>query len=127
MHSEEEAVILCRYLTGTNPVKKVIERYSETVRQEAVSLTPAQQKKWLRCLRHPFLLPYADAAWAWPDPLHPLRHRIYIMLAILEAHRNYQPYFLPAERSYSYRFFIVLRLVRSAFRLAAGKILLWLL
>ncbi len=124
MHHDKEAVILCRYLTGEDPVQTVIAEYNHAVQQSAISLTATQQNTWSRCLHHPTLLPYVDAAWSWNNPIHPLRHRIFIMLSTLEAHRKYQHYFLPVARTSSYKLIIALRLTRSAFRLLAGKVLL---
>lgn len=127
MRPEEEAIILCRYLTGEDPVNKVIENYAAAVHQAATPLSTIQQKTWTRCMQHPHLLPFADAVWAWSDRLHPMRHRIYIMLSTLESHRHYQRHFLPVARNNSYKLLIAFRLLRSGFRLIAGKILLWLL
>jgi hypothetical protein len=127
MHPEKEAIILCRYLTGDDPVDTIIESYAEAIGQYATPLNAAQYKTWSRCIKNPVLLPFADAAWAWTDRLHPLRHRIYIMLSILEAHRKYQHHFLPVERNNIYNLLIALHLLRSGFRLVTGKVLLWFL
>jgi hypothetical protein len=127
MHPDEEAIVLCRYLTGETPGKNILENYWKAVALHASPLSVSQEKTWKRCMQHPGLLPLADAAWAWNDPLHPLRHRIFIMLSTLETHRSYQHYFLPVSRKPAYKFFIALLLVRSGFRLIAGKIILWFL
>ncbi len=127
MQPEREATVLCRYLTGEIPGRNIIERYNTAVAQFASPLTATQQKTWARCMNNPGLLPLADAAWSWNNPLHPLRHRIYIMLSTIEVHRSYQSYFLPASRNSIYIFFIALRLLRSGLRLIAGKVLLWFL
>ena len=127
MQHEAEALVLCRYLTGESPGTSIIERYSAAVSTAATPLTIQQQKTWNRCMQHPRLLPYVDAAWAWKDPMHPLRHRIYIMLATLESHRSFQRYFLPAARNKGYTLFITLRLIGAGFRLMAGKAIVWFL
>ena len=127
MQPEREAIVLCRYLTGEIPQRNIIERYATSVNEFALPLTASQQKAWNYCIKNPRLLPLADAAWSWDDPLHPLRHRIYIMLSTLEIHRSYQRFFLPVSRNADYIFLIGLRLLRSGFRLIAGKVLLWFL
>ena len=127
MQPEGEAITLCRYLTGKIPDRNIIEEYNTAVAQFGIPLTSEQQKTWTRCIQHPRLLALADAAWSWNNPLHPLRHRIYIMLSTLEMYRSYQRYFLPVSRNKTYIVFIGLRLLRSGFRLIAGKVLLWFL
>jgi len=47
-------------------------------------------------MRRPWLIGFADAGLAWVDPYSPVRYRVLLMLAILEASPHHHRRFLAA-------------------------------
>ena len=127
MHPEKEVQVLCSYLVALPASSKVVELYNEAVSNTAIPLTSRQRNTWDTCIRNPWILPLADAAWAWSEPFHPLRHRIFILLSILETQRGYRQKFQPVMRNAFYMLLVFARLFTAGCRLVAGKIVLWII
>lgn len=74
-------------------------------------------------MRHPWLLGPADAGLAWVDPYSPVRQRILLMLAILEASPHHHRRFLAAPWPRIALLAIAIRSIAAAFRAVFG--ILW--
>lgn len=127
MHPEKEVQVLCSYLVAQPASSRVIELYIEAVSKVATPVNSRQRNTWDKCIRNPWILPLADAAWAWSEPFHPLRHRIFILLFILETQRDYQHRFRPEKRNAFYILLVIGRLFTASCRLVAGKVVLWII
>lgn len=89
----QEARAIARYILHADPGEKEIALYGQALARLRI---PSDDKLSGLALRHPVLLPYLDSGLAVLEPEHPLRHRIYVMLAILETSPSYARYFLHA-------------------------------
>ena len=74
-------------------------------------------------MRHPWLLGPADAGLAWVAPYSPLRHRILLMLAILEASPHHHRRFLAAPWPKTAVVSLAARAAWAVVRVVAG--ILW--
>jgi hypothetical protein len=113
-----------RYLTKKPVNTKFIERYSQAVK--AFKITPTEYDKKLLdyVIKHPWSLGLLDAALPLYRPYAELRHRIYLMLAILEASPDYQTLFLPVRRSAFHIVRLMLCSLRAIIKTVIGSLLL---
>jgi hypothetical protein len=118
-----EADTLGRYLIGCFPTDEERLRYATAIAKTGLPMNAREELLWNRMMDHPAIIPSVDAALALKDPLNPLRHRIFVMLAILEAGPTRNEYYLPRSRA-DWPMALVLPAVRSVFYAAAGLILL---
>jgi hypothetical protein len=87
-----EARIFGRYLVGEDPGEPFVDRYGAA----ADTLLDAPPGPVVRfALRWPRTLPFLDAASAVVRPRGPLRSRLLVMAAVLEASPAYADVFLP--------------------------------
>src|SRR5581483_4402613 len=113
MHIEQEATFLALYLTQKAPTPQVVALYQQARQTIPVDFTPKQQKLWNFCTKNNWALKFVDAALALGDNYHPVRKRIFIMLAILETQPAYNDCFLPQKRSKLYLFKLALSLTNA--------------
>ncbi len=125
MHPEREAHLLSRYLTRQSPTAEVVTLYTHALENIDTSGSPKQERIWQCCCKYPGMLPLADAALATSDRYHPVRQRIFIMLAILETQPGYTHFFLPRKRPVLYIARIFFSLASASLKFLAGKIALW--
>jgi len=98
--SLEDAYRIARQLIGEPPAAEEAARWIAAVRVRGARLTtPRELRLWTITMRHPWLLGFADAGLALIDPYSPFRHRLLLMLAILEASPEHHRCFLPAPYS----------------------------
>ena len=93
-----ECRMITRYLVGQEPPPEILERY---VRANHILLVESSKsdKHLIRYVhKHPWSLPYLDAACALLRRDCLLRNKILILLALLETSPSFVQYFLP-ERS----------------------------
>ncbi len=116
----EEAALFSKYLIGHAPSQAHTTLYERGVSKLASS---ASSGTYFTVLRHPSLLPYLDAYDAFFRPASPLRQRLYLMFAILEASPDHTELFLPQKRSLWYLLMILAHGARGVYRLIVGTIL----
>lgn len=93
---QDAARALSRALVGEDPAPGEAARFEEAVRLRAPELpTPRDQALWRLALRGPGWANLVDAGLALADPYSPVRHRVCLMLAILEASPHHARRFLP--------------------------------
>lgn len=96
--TDREFVLLARYLIGSVPPARFRARYQSGCRALFGDPAPhsAPQSAALRlALRRPVLLPLLDAGCALRRREDPLRQRLLLLTAILEASPEYADVFLP--------------------------------
>lgn len=107
-----------RYLLDTELSDALIQRYADANRQLLPGEhAPRDLAPVAFVLRHPWALPYVDAALGLLQPDALLRNKILIMVAVLEATPDYVAAFLPITLSKSA---LLLRLFGNGL-IAGGK------
>jgi hypothetical protein len=125
MHCEQEAILLTKYLSKKPPLPDVVTLYEKALQAIPFEFSKKEARIWDFCMRRPWALSLIDAGLAFGQTYHPVRKRIYIMLAILETQPAYNHCFLPKERPVRYNIYIFFLLVKASFKMVGGKILLW--
>lgn len=93
---EAEARVLGRYLVGQVPPPELVARYVDAGRTLfAAPATPADEAMVAFAVRHPWSLPFLDAAAGLRHPSGLLRGKLLVMSAVLEASPTYADAFLP--------------------------------
>lgn len=82
----EDARRIARGLIGEDPTTEEAARWRRAVELRALPLaTPRERMLWAWARRGEPWLGWVDAGLALTDPYSPVRHRLYLMLAVLEA------------------------------------------
>jgi hypothetical protein len=93
------ARILARALIGENPTPGEIERFEKAVRTRAPSIqTACERRLWELAMRGPVRASLVDAGLALSDPHSPVRLRMCLMLAILEASPHHVGRYMMPDR-----------------------------
>ncbi|MBI4137796.1 MAG: hypothetical protein HY472_00920 [Candidatus Sungbacteria bacterium] len=121
-----EAGVLGRYVVGADPSDQEIMLYEKAARTLGKPMDRRTRFFWESALRHPWLLGFVDAGLAFYDPRSALRHRIYIMLAILEASPRNAEFFIRSARREGL-FLIFLIGLRALGRSIVGALIVLLL
>lgn len=117
----EAGRVLARALCGEDPAPEEIARFEEAVRLRAPELTSVRDRALWRVLaRGPRRARLVDAGLAFTDPHSPVRLRVCLMLAILEASPVHVRRFLHETWSAWTPWRLAGRVLRAAFRTAAG-------
>lgn len=119
-----EAEHFARYLIGEPPLDEEVERYRRAVAVRGAEPVAARDRALLeRMRRHPWLIGPLDAGLALLDPDSPVRLRLCLMLAILEASPAHCPRFLPAPYARPKLAGLALRMAAAAARSALGLVM----
>lgn len=112
---------LAHALVGEEPTGEEAARFEEAVRLRAPDLeTPRDRALWRLLARGPGWASLVDAGLALADPYSPVRHRVCLMLAILEASPHHARHFLPQPWSAATPFALAGTGVLAVLRSAAG-------
>lgn len=94
----DAARILALALTGDEPTGEEAARYEDAVLLKVPALeSPRDRALWRLMLRGPGWARLVDAGLAFADPGSPVRHRVCLMLAVLEASPHHVRHFLPSR------------------------------
>ncbi|MEO6463701.1 MAG: hypothetical protein ABIP29_11560 [Candidatus Eisenbacteria bacterium] len=86
MTSPEDARRIARALIGEEPTAEEVARWRRAVELRALPLETLRERTlWAWARRGGPWLGWVDAGLALRDPYSPVRHRLYLMLAVLEA------------------------------------------
>jgi hypothetical protein len=120
----DDAQRVARHLIGEDATPEEVQRWRRAIALHgAVIKTARDWRLWAAAMRRPWLLGFADAGLAWLDPYSPVRHRLALMLAILEASPHHHHRFLAAPWPRLRLFALAARGLAAALRVAAG--ILW--
>jgi len=90
----QEAVQFSRYLISEDPTPAEVDRYARAC--ECFGLGESRADPVLAaCIRHPSWIGLLDGACALMEPHHPLRRKLAVLTAILEASPEHVESFLP--------------------------------
>jgi hypothetical protein len=90
----QEAVEFSRYLISEDPTPAEVDRYARAC--ERLGLGESRADPLLAaCMRHPSWVGLLDGACALMEPHHPLRRKLAVLTAILEASPEHVESFLP--------------------------------
>ena len=93
----DAARILALALTGDEPTGEEAARFEDAMQLKVPALEAARDRAlWRLMLRGPGWARLVDAGLAFADPVSPVRHRVCLMLAILEASPHHARRFLPS-------------------------------
>jgi hypothetical protein len=121
MAADREAERFARYLVGEAPRPEEIERYRQAVELRDARPRTARDRRLLECMvRHPWTIGPLDAGLALADPESPVRMRLCLMLAVLEASPAHCRRFLPAPYPRAALLGLALRMAAAAARAALG-------
>ena len=118
---EREARILARYLIGEEPGPGEAGRYGLAL--DAVALPHERERDrrlWALAMSSTTALGLVDAGLALVDPYSPVRQRVCLMLAVLEASPAHTRHFLPAPYPRTALLGLGLRMGGAALRSACG-------
>lgn len=118
------ATALARHLVGETPRPEEIARWKSAIVAQRADLVSARDRAlWARIERFPWLIGPVDAGLALADPHSAVRHRVLLMLAVLEASPHHTRHFLSADRGPLSLLALIPRLALAALRSALGLIL----
>ncbi len=124
MELKDEAQALTKYLIGENATKEVVDLYTLALGRIDITLSRKELKRWDKMIKNAFLLKVIDSGLAILDKCNPIRKRIFLMLAILEAQPNYCTHFFQKKRKSWYLLNFFYRGVVSVFYLMIGVLYL---
>ncbi len=117
-----EGRLFARYLLKEEPPEELVERY--VAADTALFGTKNHDVLTSFVERHPWSLPYLDAAAAFLQPTSLLRKKLLVTLAIVETTPHYTHLFLPSKSSLLHALWrLSCQGVLSAFSLLLGMLL----
>ena len=117
----DAALVLGLALVGSAPTGEEAARFEDAVRLKVPVLeVPRDRALWRLMTRGPGWVRLVDAGLAFADPYSPVRHRVCLMLAILEASPHHARCFLPSRWSPLTALEIGAAAVAGVLRVAAG-------
>lgn len=122
---ELEARLFTRHITGNEATQQTVARYVKLITPIAQSdNNPADQKLLTWVVARPWSLPFLDSYAAFFKPQSELRHRLYVLFAILESSPEFADSFLPQKRRLLPSFVrLTYAGVAATFKLLVGTIL----
>jgi len=90
----QEASLFGRYYLKHEPNREVVNLYVRAFSDDS----SARSKALIFVRNHPSTLRYVDSGLAIVDPESEVRHRLYVMFAILESNAEYHDLFLMRKR-----------------------------
>ncbi|TMQ52651.1 MAG: hypothetical protein E6K72_08995 [Candidatus Eisenbacteria bacterium] len=116
-----EAESFARYMIGEPPAPAEVERYRRAVEIRDAAPRTERYRRLLECMiRRPWTIGPLDAGLALVDPESPVRFRLCLMLAVLEASPAHCRRFLPAPYPKAALLGLALRMAVAAARSVLG-------
>lgn len=124
---QREAKLFAQYLGAKVDDETLLIKYSNAIEKLKLSLNEKEENILRYLLKMPFLLPFADGAWAFLNPKNGIRKRILIMSALIETEPQYVQCFLN-EKDVSFSVFkLIFRGSVAVLRGIVGVLLMLLL
>ena len=117
----KEAKVFGRYIINKEVSEPAAMRYAEGLDKLGYNTENYIVDK---VVKHPYLLPFYDAALAFSHRDHILEKKLLLMFAVLETMPEYSDVFLARKRSGVSAFVIVFTGVTALFKLLVGKLFL---
>ena len=115
------AIAIARALIGEAPTPEEIQRWHAALERRGLPLLRSRDRAlWDRMVRSPGLIGPIDAALALCDPHSPVRQRLFLMLAVLEASPAHVKRFIPGDEGPGALLSLVPRGALAVLRTAAG-------
>jgi hypothetical protein len=96
----QEANLYTQYIIDNKPSEEIIERYIDANRKLGIDVVSGPDERIISySLKHPWSIPFLDAAAGFLQPQSLLRKKVYTMAAVLETSTHYNEFFLPATMS----------------------------
>ncbi len=117
---KKEAITFTRHIIGQQPSEAAVQLYVRAIEQQKNALNKNDQRLLAIITKKPGTTSYIDAGLAFLYPHSEVRHRLYLMFAILESLPEYTEYFLPVNRSPWYIFVVIGAGLQSIFKAIVG-------
>ncbi|HTM58564.1 MAG TPA: hypothetical protein VL123_09140 [Candidatus Udaeobacter sp.] len=118
------AIAIARGLIGEDPTADEIARWKRAVEIAALPLASGRDRAlWDLIQRSPRMIGPVDAGLAFLDPHSPVRQRLYLMLAVLEASPAHVGRFIAGDEPVGALLGLIPRGIAAAFRSAVGIVL----
>ena len=115
------ARLLARYLIGEDPRPEEVGRYALAIEAAGLPLERERDRRlWALAMRSTSALGLVDAGLALTDPYSPVRQRVCLMLAVLEASPAHTRRFLSEPYPRAALLGLGLRMAGAALRSACG-------
>ena len=115
------AQAIARHLIGEEALPAETARWREAVGvHETLLERESDRRLWALLTHRPALIGAVDAGLALTDPHGPIRHRLFLMLAVLEASPRHTPRFLSQPFSRWALIALALRMALASLRSALG-------
>ena len=115
--------IVGHYLLNQTPAKESVNLFAESLLSLNQKVNNYDERLFNFIDRHHWSIGLIDSGVAVLRPDSEVRHRIYLMLAILEVNPKYNRRFLPARKNKLYFFAIVFICIKSVVETILGMIL----
>jgi hypothetical protein len=102
-----EAKLFAQYLDAKVDDEALLIKYTNAIEKLKLSLSEKEASVLRYIIKMPFLLPFADGAWAFLNPKNGIRKRILVMSALIETEPQYLQFFLN-EKDVSFSVFNML-------------------
>ena len=104
---QREAKLFAQYLGAKANDDALLIKYTDAIEKLKLSLSEKEENVLRYLLKMPFLLSFADGAWAFLNPKNGIRKRILVMSALIETEPQYVQFFLN-EKDVSFSVFKLL-------------------
>ena len=125
--SVDECDVLVHYLFGIPPTPRARASYYRALQNMPITFSDKQQSLWESCLKKNWLLAYVDAYLGFTQPTHPIRQKIFIMLAVLETQPEFSSFFLPKRGSFFDFVVVMAKGIHAVMKIFIGRVVTWLI
>ena len=120
----KEATALAQYISGKIPSSEITELYIRGCKSLNLSGTMREELILKKAIKNSWMIPYLDAALAFPNHNALLRKKTLLLFSILETSNEHHHVFKCIDRSGAYWIRIFFIGCNAVFKWFAGKILI---
>ena len=121
---ETEAKIFCTYFSVQHPSIQLIQQYVKGCQQLRLTGSSDEELLLKKIIKHPWTLPFADAAHSFPNKSTLLRKKLLLVFALLETSPEHHKHFRTEDRSVLYWLLMIITGVQAILKWILGKIIL---
>ena len=123
----KEAILFCKYIVNAEPESQIVDNYINANKILSPNVNSKEISILNKCYKAPILITFFDAGLCFLNPFSGFRHKIFIMLAILEANPKYSKYFISQKQTLYSIIKVILKSFSAVFKAIIGVILLKLI